>query len=36
MAWLENSIMGRSAIARGQIREKHRLSEEAQGNFHYV
>ena len=36
MGWTDSSIMGRNAVAKGQAGAKHRLSEEAQGTFHYV
>ena len=36
MLWLDNSFMGRNAIAKGEARTKHRLSEEDQGEFYYV
>lgn len=36
MEWTNNSIMAINAVAKGQAGVKHRLSEEDQGEFHYV
>lgn len=36
MAWTDSSIMGRNGVAKGQAGAKHFLSEEDQGDFHYV
>jgi len=36
MEWTDNSIMAINAVAKGQAGVKHRLSEEDQGEFHYV
>ena len=36
MGWPDKSIMGLNALAKGQAGVKHRLSEEDQGEFHYV
>lgn len=36
MSWVETSIMGRKGISGGAPGAKHLLSEEGQGEFHYV
>lgn len=36
MDWLEKSVMGRKALAKGKAGNRHSLSEEDQGAFHYV
>ena len=36
MAWLENSIMHTRGMAKGEIGETHRLTEEAQERFHFT
>ena len=36
MEWIDSSILGSNAVAKGQPGAKHRLSEEDQGDFHYV
>lgn len=36
MSWVETSFMGRNGASGGADGTKHRLSEEAQGEFHYV
>lgn len=36
MQWINNSIMALNAVAKGLPGVKHRLSEEDQGEFHYV
>lgn len=36
MSWISNSVMGRKAVAQGQTGARHHLSEEDQGEFHYV
>ena len=35
MSWVETSFMGRNGASGGADGTKHRLSEEAQGEFHY-
>jgi amidase len=34
--WLNNSIMAKRGVARGEQRQRHELSIAAQGPFHYV
>ena len=36
MAWLEQSYMGRKAVARGKAGKSHLLNKAIQGEYHYV
>lgn len=36
MSWLENSIMARKGLAKGQAGASHSLTEAEQGTYHYV
>lgn len=36
MSWINNSIMGKRAVASGQAGAYHHLTEAGQGEFHYV
>lgn len=36
MSWITQSVMGRRAVAGGKAGARHTLSEEDQGEFHYV
>ena len=36
MSWLENSIMARKGLAKGQARSSHSITEADQGKYHYV
>lgn len=36
MSWISQSVMGRKAVANGQVGQRHHLSEADQGTFHYV
>jgi amidase len=36
MSWLQNSIMARRALAKGEARTSHTITEAEQGKYHYV
>lgn len=36
MSWLQNSIMSRRAVAKGEARASHTITEAEQGKYHYV
>ena len=36
MSWLQNSIMARRGVAKGQALSRHSMTEDGQGAYHYV
>ena len=36
MSWLEESLMHQRGVARGSVKDRHELTEERQGTFHYT
>jgi amidase len=36
MAWLETSIMARKGLAKGKPGKTYSITEESQGQYHYV
>ncbi|KTQ95883.1 acetamidase [Aureimonas ureilytica] len=36
MSWFQDSLMARRAVAKGEARSEHAITEETQGKYHYV
>ena len=36
MSWFQNSLMARRAVAKGEARSEHAITEDTQGKYHYV